>query len=384
MEKLAGGAMIKGLIYCVDDDTDILNLYQVILSQEGHEVLKIANGEKALKAFRQKEPDLIILDERLDDMTGMEICGKIRNVDHGTYIPIIMVTGVDSKEGKINSLESGIDDYILKPFDHEELLAKVQVMLRIKRLYTDLVNTRQELVKAEKLAAVGQLAAAMAHEIRNPLSIIGATVQFLRNKLAEQEETRGMMDTILRKISEIDGTVRELLAVARPLKLKRTELKLNHCVQEVVGFIREKCLAHRVQLQLKLDPDEPVILGDMEHLQRVFLNIFINALNSMPQGGELKIELEGDENQETVVITDTGEGMRPEAIPHIFEPFFTQKPGGSGLGLFVVKMIVDELNGRIQVESIPNIGSTFRVSFPQLKDKKVLKSMVEIPDTLVN
>lgn len=376
--------MERGQIYCVDDEEDILRLYQVVLGQSGHEVTKIVSGEDAMAAVARRHPDLIILDEKMNDCSGMEICARIREDKTIPYIPIIMVTGVDSKEGKIRSLEEGIDDYILKPFDHEELQAKVMVMLRIKRLYTDLLQTRQNLLKAEKLAAVGQLAAAMAHEVRNPLSIIGASVQFLKSKMEDQEEVVTVMDTILRKISEIDGTIRELLAAARPLKLKRDQVDINECVREVVGFIREKCLVQNVMLKLEFDPELPRIHGDAEHLQRVFLNIFINALNSMGQGGELRVWTRiGPDDMVSVLIEDTGQGIAADDIQHLFEPFFTRQSGGSGLGLFVVKMIIDELKGDLQVESEPGQGTRFTVSLPVIRDQKILKPQIAMPDTQV-
>lgn len=361
--------MERGLVYCVDDDRDILVLYQAILTGAGHEVVRLASGEQALAAIYNRQPDLIILDEMMNDLSGMEICAHIRQDKTLAYIPIIMVTGLDSKEGKINSLEGGIDDYILKPFDHEELLAKVQVMLRIKRLYGELLQIRQDLLKAEKLAAIGQLAAAMAHEIRNPLSIIGASVQFLQNKLEATDERRGIMETILRKISEIDSTIRELLAVARPLKLKSEEVDVNGCVQEVVGFIKEKCLVQKVNLKLKLASELPAVLGDQEHLQRALLNIFINAVNSMTQGGLLCIDTfyHPDTCRVGISSADTGEGIEPADIPHVFEPFFSRRPGGSGLGLFVVKTIIDEMRGAIDVESKLGQGSRFIIYLPARK-----------------
>ncbi len=365
--------METGKIYCIDDDLDILLLYELILGQAGHEITQISNGEEALRKIYQDNPDLIVLDENMSesDLSGMEICTNIRQDKSLPYIPIIMVTGMDSREDKIKSLESGIDDYILKPFDHEELLAKVQVMLRIKGLYNDLLKTRKDLLKAERMAAVGQLAAAMAHEVRNPLSIISTSVQFLRNKMDGQDEAKGIMETILRKISEIDGTIRELLAVARPLNLKRDAMQLSHCVQDVVSFIREKCLVQQVGLALELEEALPEVIGDYENLQRVFLNIFINALNSMPGGGTLTVKtLSNGQGMAEVQIKDTGQGIEQEDIEHLFEPFFTKQSGGSGLGLFLVKTIVDDLNGKIDVNSTPGQGTTFSIQLPVRKSKK--------------
>lgn len=376
--------MEVGTIFCVDDDLDILLLYQLILGQAGHDVTKISSGEEALKMIVEKKPDLILLDERMSDYSGTEICMTIRADKTLPYIPIIMVTGLESREDKIKSLENGIDDYILKPFDHEELLAKVQVMLRIKGLYNDLLKTRKDLLKAERLAAVGQLAAAMAHEVRNPLSIISTSVQFLKNKLEGHDEAKDIMDTILRKISDIDGTIRELLAVARPLNLKSEPVDFNQCVQDVVAFIREKCLVQQVELTLNLDESVPAIIGDSENLQRVLLNIFINALNSMPDGGTLQVSTSHPEQDSVEVkIIDTGKGIEAEDIDHLFEPFFTKQSGGSGLGLFMVKTIIDELNGRIKVASVVGQGTTFSVSLPANKNKKIIKAMENIPDTII-
>jgi signal transduction histidine kinase len=376
--------MERSQIYCVDDNEDTLRLFHIVLSQAGHEVTLLSNGTEALAAISRRHPDLLILDEVMkgQDLSGMEICARVRQDPSIPYIPIIMVTGLDSKEGKIRSLEEGIDDYILKPFDHEELLAKVSVMLRIKRLYNDLLQTRQSLLTAERLAAVGQMAAAMAHEIRNPLSIIGASVQFLKTKLNQEPEVMGMMDTILRKISEIDSTIRELLAAARPLKLKHEPVDLNACVREVAGFIREKCQGQGVELSFDLADPPPIIRGDDEHLQRVFLNICINALNSMGQGGTLRVfTRSGSKGLADVEITDTGRGIAPEDLDHVFEPFFSRHSGGAGLGLYVVKMIIDELGGATQVESQVGQGTRFIVSLPLATEQKNLKSPPEVPDT---
>ncbi len=374
--------MAQERIYCVDDEADILTLYRVILSQEGYAVTEISSGEKALEQIYQKNPDLIILDEKMSNLSGMELCVRIRDDKTLPYIPIIMVTGINSRERKIKSLERGIDDYILKPFDHEELLAKVQVMLRIKRLYNDLRKTRQDLLKAERLAAVGQLAAAMAHEIRNPLSIIGASVQFLKNKITVQDDRREMMDTILRKIAEIDGTIRELLVIARPIKMNYAIIDLNACLQNISGFIREKCLAHRVNLHFKFDQDLARIRGDEEHLQRTFLNVLLNALDSMPGGGELYISTrQEDKDTVCIEIKDTGEGIGTEDIEHIFEPFFSRKVSGSGLGLFMVKMIIDELKGEIKIDSTRHQGTTFIIFLPGSKDEINLKPREALADT---
>jgi signal transduction histidine kinase len=363
--------MESGCIYCIDDDEDILLLYKVVLGQAGHEVSTFLSGIEALQTIEKRNPDLIILDEKMrNDISGMEICKRIRKNKKIPYIPIIMVTGMEDKEGKIRSLEEGIDDYILKPFDHEELLAKVMVMLRIKRLYMDLLKTRQDLVHAEKLAAVGQLAAAMAHEIRNPLSIINASVQFLKGKLRLEQEGREVMETVLRKITEIDGTIRELLVAARPMKFKQQAMDINKNVREVVGFVKEKCQSQEVELQLELDDTISEVLGDEEHLQRVILNLFINALNSMSAGGMLKVSTEGEEDGITITVEDNGLGIYQEDIEHLFEPFFSKQSGGSGLGLFVVKMIVDEFKGSIKVDSTVGQGTKFTIALPAFQEKK--------------
>ncbi len=353
--------MEHGLIYCVDDDPDILLLYQTLLVESGHEVVLLESGANSLDLIARRQPDLIILDEKMSDLSGLEICLRLRRDETLPFIPIIMVTGIDSRDIKLRSLEQGIDDYILKPFDHEELLAKVQVMLRIKRLYAELLQTRQDLLKAEKLAAIGQLAAAMAHEIRNPLSIISASVQFLQGRCEPTDEGREIMETVLRKISEIDSTIRELLVVARPLKLKREPLDLNACVREMAGFIREKCLVQRVTLRPDLAEALPPVLADREHLERVLLNLFINALDSMPVGGELRVTTRRapEARLACVIVEDTGEGILPEDLPHVFEPFFTRRPGGSGLGLYVVKTVVDELGGTLEALSRRGEGSRF-------------------------
>jgi signal transduction histidine kinase len=365
--------MEQGKIYCVDDDADILALYEAILQAAGHEAVPFYSGTQALAALRGDQPDLIILDEKMSDLSGRELCTRLRADKQQPYIPIIMVTGVGTQEGKLQSLAEGADDYLLKPFDQDELLAKVQVMLRIRRLYAALLQTRQDLLRAEKLAAIGQFAAAIAHEIRNPLSILSASVQQVISQYEKTDERYEVLNKVLRKISGIDATLRELLSVARPLKLKREALDVNGCLREAAGFLEDKCSDQGVALRLDLAPQLPPVLGDDEHLQRAFLNLLLNSIYSMEHGGELRVVSGMNEQHDRVFIRiqDTGTGIEASDLPHLFEPFYSRRPGGTGLGLYVVKMILDELQGEIQVTSQMQQGTNMTIHLPAAKKEPV-------------
>jgi signal transduction histidine kinase len=377
--------MSRPLIYCIEDREDMQALYKYLLvSLGGYEIGQFFQGGEALIAIRKQPPDCILLDEDLMDMSGMEVCRILRQDPSLPFVPIIMVSGYDVTHEKIiQRLESGIDDFIEKPFNETMLLAKIHVMLRFKKVYEDLNKTRKSLVQAEKLAAVGQLAAAMAHEIRNPLSIIGASVQYVKSQ-NQDEEQRSMLDTMLRKITDIDITIRELLTVARPFTIKKERLNVSGPLRKVTRFIREKCLMQEVQCETDIPEDLPEILGDEDQLERACLNILINALNSMPQGGRLQVTARAYPERQRLEMRfeDSGCGVAMEDLERLFEPFFTKMAGGSGLGLFIVKMIVDEMEGKIEVSSEPGKGTRFVLSFPTQNMEKKLKFQEAATDTV--
>ena len=248
---------------------------------------------------------------------------------------------------------------------------------------TEVVAMEQELRRSERLAGIGQLAADIAHEIRNPLAAISGSVQILEASLAEDEgdpEPRRLMGIVLREIDRLNGLITEFLQFARPAPTKPTEVDLGSVVDDLVGMF-EVARPEGVEIEVEIGTKRTA-LADPTQVRQILWNLILNAVQAMPEGGRIRISVEeaAGEPQEgasegrndakggadfvEVTVADTGVGIAPEVLERIFDPFFTTKPEGSGLGLATVHRIVEANGGSLRVESLVGEGTALRVRFP--------------------
>jgi len=253
---------------------------------------------------------------------------------------------------------------------------------------TDVVRMEAELRRSERLAAVGQLSADIAHEIRNPLAAISGSIQMLHAAASpEDEESRRLMEIVLRETDRLNGLITDFLQYARPRPAKLERVALSELVEEI-GKMLEAARPPEVTIRCAL-PAGLAVRGDAGQLRQVLWNLCRNALQAMPRGGVLEITAraesrgvaqapagEGrnarDEGEGTIEIAvrDEGIGMSPEILERIFDPFFTTKSEGSGLGLATVHRIVEAHGGSLHVESAPERGSTFRIRLPRAGEER--------------
>ncbi|HJV66919.1 MAG TPA: ATP-binding protein [Geomonas sp.] len=229
-----------------------------------------------------------------------------------------------------------------------------------------LVQTREELLRVEKLAAIGELAAGVAHEINNPMAIIRGNTELLQLALPEEDPNREEVDTIFTQVKRVERIVSSLLKFARRERRELGTVQLNALLHEIVAQIRHQEPLDGIKVQEQYDPEAEMVSGDADQLRQVFTNLVINAVQAMSGGGVLSIEssrgTEGAGFQ--VRISDTGSGIKPENMHQIFNPFFTTKATGTGLGLSVSYGIVKEHGGSIEVRSVPGAGTCFCVNLP--------------------
>jgi PAS domain S-box-containing protein len=234
-----------------------------------------------------------------------------------------------------------------------------------RRSAAALLETERRARAAEALASIGTLTAGLAHEVGGPMNVILGYAQMIENSTSE-ETVRDRARIIREQVSRISGIIETLLAFARPRPVLKSPVQLERTLTEVLRFLSEELRKRDVAIEQHFEP-VPAIRGDGAKLQQLFLNLFLNAVDAMPDGGALRVSLESCEPGEVEVrVADTGAGIPPEALVKIFEPFFTSKPRGkgSGLGLAVAKGIVSDHDGRIDVASELDKGTEFRVSFP--------------------
>lgn len=243
-------------------------------------------------------------------------------------------------------------------------------------IFQDLTKLREmeeELKRADRLAAVGSLAAGMAHEIRNPLASISGSIELLREELEKSPRHHHLMDIILREVSHLNSLVADFLLYARPTSPGKELIHLNEIVDDILKvFAHSPECNSKIRLVTKFH-DELSMLGDPQPIKQVFWNLFINAAQAMPGGGELRVELrrlppsppfDAELKQGQISIKDTGSGIGENEINKIFDPFYTTKENGTGLGLSIVHSIVESYGGKITVRSQLGRGTTFLIHLP--------------------
>ena len=252
-----------------------------------------------------------------------------------------------------------------------DLLKEEVETVRTEKEETDqrLKASQAQLVQSGKMAAVGQLAAGVAHEVNNPLQIILSRVQLLMMRHREEERLVKDLQLVESNVKRISRIIRSLLDFARHNSEEEAwkTIDLLHLTTQTSNLMQHLLEKAEIELQLHLpDGPPPRIYGNVGEIEQVFLNLLINAQQAMPEGGRIDIELEEGNGAVTAQIRDTGEGISKENLPRIFEPFFTTREdlGGTGLGLSIIYGIVEKHNGVIEVKSQEGKGTTFTLRFP--------------------
>jgi PAS domain S-box-containing protein len=240
---------------------------------------------------------------------------------------------------------------------------------------TEKIQLQQQLVTSEKLASIGLLSAGVAHEINTPLTGISSYVQMLQKKLTDTHYTQ-ILEKIEVQTERVSRIIKNLLSFARnPSESDFHKVNVLESLQEIISLIDYKLKAMNIKLEMKLAP-VGLIWGQGERLQQVFINIILNAIDSMPKGGTLRIEAAAEEDEVVVKIADTGTGIQPQHLPHVFDPFFTTKGigKGTGLGLSISYAIINEHEGHIAVDSEVGKGTRFTIRIPADLDLRKLKN----------
>ena len=225
-----------------------------------------------------------------------------------------------------------------------------------------------QVFQGEKMAAIGQLAAGMAHEINNPLFVISGRLEMLLEGQSMPQEIRDDLNIVNTQADRIRKLVDRLLKFSRKSNPKLEKLNLNEVIEGVLPLLSyHKLPDAKIELEKDFEQGIPYIEGDLNQLQEVFINLFINAYQAMKQGGKLKIKTHNDGNQLEVRISDTGPGVSQQNLKNIFMPFFSTKSDGTGLGLSIVYNIINNHNGTIDIESQVDRGTTFIIKLPLAK-----------------
>jgi two-component system sensor histidine kinase HydH len=235
------------------------------------------------------------------------------------------------------------------------------------RHLTRIRTLEAEMARGERLATVGNLAAAVAHEIRNPLNAVSMGIQRLRAEFepAERDEYRRMVDLVQGEVRRLNGIVEEFLSLARPIQLRPELVPVAALLDEIRELVEPQARQAGIELEPALPPSLPDIRADRDRIKQVLLNLVLNAIEAMPTGGRLTLGATASSAALTLMVTDTGSGIPPELLPRVFEPYVTTKTRGLGLGLAIARRIVEAHGGRIEAESQVGQGTSFRITLPR-------------------
>jgi signal transduction histidine kinase len=228
----------------------------------------------------------------------------------------------------------------------------------------------ERLARLSQLAEMGKLAAGLAHELKNPLSTLKLNLQLMEEDLAVlpgAERSLARLSTLKKEADRLRQTLDDFLRFAGRIELRLEPVSINALVEELLDFVHPQAQANRVRVLTALTPENPHCRLDSNLFKQALLNLLLNAIQAMPQerqGGELLVRTIASGDHVVLYISDTGVGIPPENLPHIFDAYFTTKKGGTGLGLPTTRRIIEEHNGSISVQSEPGRGTNFRVELP--------------------
>ncbi|MEG4484182.1 hybrid sensor histidine kinase/response regulator [Microcoleus sp. D2_18a_B4] len=376
-------------ILIVDDIPANIQLLSQLLIENGYKVRKLISGERALKAVELQAPDLILLDIKMPGMDGYEVCRQLKASEATCDIPIIFISALDDVFDKVKGFEAGGADYIIKPFEPVEVLARVSAQLKMQRLQQQLrcanvqlatqnVQLSQEIQERQQAEAnLRMLLHAVSHDLRSPLS--GMSL-LLRSRLNDAGSNiaidRRTMEVMVQSCSRQLQLIESLTATqqfdVKSASLAMKPLSLPTLVQNILIERLPILSQHRVKVKQLFAADLPLVNADAQQLWRVFGNLIDNAVKYNQSGFILTVEAKKEGEMVRCTVADNGTGISPQQCARLFEPY-TRGVGvslrqGLGLGLYICRQIVEAHGGEIGVDSELGKGARFWLTLPKFED----------------
>jgi two-component system sensor histidine kinase/response regulator len=361
----------KGNILIVDDTPANLRLLSSMLADQGYKVRSVISGQMALTAAQAAPPDLILLDIRMPDMNGYDVCERLKSDEDTRDIPIIFISAMDATEDKVKAFNVGGVDYVTKPFQLEEVLARVETHLSIRYLQSSL---QQEIIERDKLIAeLDAYAHTVAHDLKNPLGTLIGFSSMLETSYTELSDEQLLLcvNTIAKSGRKMTNIIEELLLMASVRKMddvKTEALDMAAVAAEALARLADMIAEYRAEVIIP--KVWPVAVGYSPWVEEIWTNYVSNALK---YGGDPpRVELGGaavdePDRQVRFWVRDNGAGLSPEDQARLFTPFaqiHRARAEGHGLGLSIVQRIVEKLGGQVGVESQVGQGSLFFFTLP--------------------
>ena len=368
----SGAPQDAASILVVDDTLPNLELLSEMLKARGYKVRPVPSGDLALQAAQSNPPDLILLDVHMPEMDGYEVCERLKADEQLQDIPVLFISGLSETTDKVKAFQVGGADYITKPFQFEEVEARVATHLELRRQRRQLLESNERLQKLESLRE--DMTAMLVHDLKSPLISSGMALQAV---LRRQQPVSCLTPEELNFLQmardsqvRLGGMIDDMLQIARAeggqMPLERTELALCEIVAAAADDAEP--WVQRAQLQLVRECEGPVsVNGDAQKLRRVVDNLLTNAVKFTPAGGTITVSAGVDGPTAWLRVKDTGQGIAPEFQETVFEKFGQVAMGhrmSVGLGLTFCKLVAEAHGGTVCLDSKPGEGSTFTVTIP--------------------
>jgi len=344
-------------VLIVEDEYDLAELLRYNLEKESYRALVAHSGEEAIEVVQCQTPDLVLLDIMLPGLNGWEICRILREGAKGKSVPIIMLTALSSEEARIQGLTLGADDYVSKPFSIRELQLKIRKLIDRQQTLKMIQAKAQERDTSLRY---------LVHELKNSMNVIGGfSALGLRREVAQD---------YLRTINVAAAHAESLLNDASLLSrlenqqgsLPMESLDIGSMVEEVVAIFRDTAKSRKIEIVF-MNNTPALISGNSTAIRQILMNLLSNAVKYNRYGGRVWMTVEEMREGIDISITDEGCGIPRDEITTIFNKFYraagSEQIKGAGLGLYIVKLLIEVMGGKISAVSKPGVGSTFTVSF---------------------
>jgi signal transduction histidine kinase len=371
------------LIINCDDTVETRYTKTRVLRQAGYEVMECSTGQDALQKTRELMPDLVLLDVQLPDMSGLDVCRRIKEDAVTGIIPVIQISATFvTKDHAQEALKYGADIYLTEPLEPKELETVASVLLRLARteagLREALARERAARAQAEEATQIkDQFLANLSHELRTPMNIIIGWSHLLRTGPLDDSQRQRATEAIERAARSQAQLIEDLLDVSRivagKFRLVKQEVDAGRILQLAVDSLKLVAQAKQLTIVLTREGDDARVSGDPDRLQQVFWNLLSNAVKFTPSGGRVDARLATSATQVSIEVTDTGVGIDSEFLPFVFERFrqadstSTRAHAGIGLGLAIVRHVIELHGGTVRADSAgEGRGATFTVTLPRL------------------
>ena len=358
--------MSSSRILVVDDQPINVQLLRRKLEREGIEVLTAENGLAALEIVRAQKPDLILLDVMMPDMDGIEVCERLQADEESKSIPVIFITARSSKEGKLEGLGVGAVDYITKPIDLDETLARVQTQLRFVKVNRELVDLQRRLSEARRAATIGAVTQGIAHNMNNLLGVVIGYLDLVKAYYDKPELVKKNAGHVEEAVQRIASIIKQLSSVVVKTRLPLISAQLSVLLENGIRRYQEE---YEVDQPVTVENSLPDLILEthFEVFEEVLSKVLINAWEAYgdrpPAGRQIWIRTEMREDPEDgrqllVKVEDAGNGVDPEIRDHAFEPFVSSKQTvGVGMGLTVARHALRNLGGEVDLQDRPGGGT---------------------------